>query len=337
MQNYKGQVTRSHASEHTWSWNAVLFLVCVSVSIRSGTMSSCETEVMRIGKKFERMVQGTKSMESAMELLEALSSLPISIEILTKTRIGVILNDLRKKTNDERISRRAKSLIKTWKNQLGNKEGKESSKDKMSRNESASSNLSDTSTKSSSNNVSVPRQPSDPTSFATKVFFLNGIQVRNKCTLMILNALKNGPLPDGTLDPEDLAVRTEAKLYEVHRSTNEKYKAAVRSRVFNLRDKKNVALRENVLTGVVKPERFATMTSEDMASDEMRSMREKFTKDAINEHQMAVQEGTPSDMFKCGKCGKKNCTYNQMQTRSADEPMTTFVFCRECGNRWKFC
>ena len=24
-----------------------------------------------------------------------------------------------------------------------------------------------------------------------------------------------------------------------------------------------------------------------------------------------------------------------MQTRSADEPMTTFVYCNECGNRWK--
>ncbi|XP_023796855.1 transcription elongation factor A protein 3 isoform X3 [Cyanistes caeruleus] len=27
----------------------------------------------------------------------------------------------------------------------------------------------------------------------------------------------------------------------------------------------------------------------------------------------------------------------EVQTRSADEPMTTFVLCNECGNRWKFC
>lgn len=27
----------------------------------------------------------------------------------------------------------------------------------------------------------------------------------------------------------------------------------------------------------------------------------------------------------------------QVQTRSADEPMTTFVLCNECGNRWKVC
>lgn len=30
-------------------------------------------------------------------------------------------------------------------------------------------------------------------------------------------------------------------------------------------------------------------------------------------------------------------SFPQVQTRSADEPMTTFVFCNECGNRWKVC
>ena len=44
-----------------------------------------------------------------------------------------------------------------------------------------------------------------------------------------------------------------------------------------------------------------------------------------------------TSMFKCGKCRQNNCTYYQMQTRSADEPMTTFVTCLNCSNRWKFC
>jgi transcription elongation factor S-II len=46
------------------------------------------------------------------------------------------------------------------------------------------------------------------------------------------------------------------------------------------------------------------------------------------------EQGT--DIFRCGKCRKNNCTYFQLQTRSADEPMTTFVTCLECNNRWKF-
>jgi len=40
-------------------------------------------------------------------------------------------------------------------------------------------------------------------------------------------------------------------------------------------------------------------------------------------------------MFTCGKCKSKRTTYFQMQTRSADEPMTTFVTCLDCNKRWK--
>jgi transcription elongation factor S-II len=42
-----------------------------------------------------------------------------------------------------------------------------------------------------------------------------------------------------------------------------------------------------------------------------------------------------TDIFRCKKCKNNKCTYYQLQTRSADEPMTTFVTCIECGNRWK--
>tara|TARA_B110000027_G_C16080065_1_gene283239 strand:+ start:394 stop:918 length:525 start_codon:yes stop_codon:yes gene_type:complete len=42
-----------------------------------------------------------------------------------------------------------------------------------------------------------------------------------------------------------------------------------------------------------------------------------------------------TDAFKCWKCKKRKCTYYELQTRSADEPMTTFVSCLSCGNHWK--
>lgn len=42
-----------------------------------------------------------------------------------------------------------------------------------------------------------------------------------------------------------------------------------------------------------------------------------------------------TDNFTCGKCKSNKCTYYQLQTRSADEPMTTFVTCLNCGSRWK--
>lgn len=40
-------------------------------------------------------------------------------------------------------------------------------------------------------------------------------------------------------------------------------------------------------------------------------------------------------MFKCGRCNKRNCSYFELQTRSADEPMTIFITCLECGKKWK--
>lgn len=44
---------------------------------------------------------------------------------------------------------------------------------------------------------------------------------------------------------------------QVHKGNMDRYRNSLRSRVFNLRDKKNQALRENVLTGVVSPDKFA--------------------------------------------------------------------------------
>ena len=40
--------------------------------------------------------------------------------------------------------------------------------------------------------------------------------------------------------------------------------------------------------------------------------------------------------FKCNRCKEKKCTYYQLQVRSSDEPMTTFVNCLNCGNKWAF-
>lgn len=42
-----------------------------------------------------------------------------------------------------------------------------------------------------------------------------------------------------------------------------------------------------------------------------------------------------TDRFRCSQCKKKMCSYYELQTRSADEPMTIFISCLNCGKRWK--
>ena len=42
-----------------------------------------------------------------------------------------------------------------------------------------------------------------------------------------------------------------------------------------------------------------------------------------------------TDQFFCKNCHKRECTYYEMQTRSADEPMTIFITCINCGKHWR--
>ncbi len=42
-----------------------------------------------------------------------------------------------------------------------------------------------------------------------------------------------------------------------------------------------------------------------------------------------------SDKFVCSRCHKRECSYYELQTRSADEPMTVFITCLNCNKKWR--
>ena len=48
-----------------------------------------------------------------------------------------------------------------------------------------------------------------------------------------------------------------------------------------------------------------------------------------------IDDNVEDGIFQCRKCGSRKTTYYSLQTRSADEPMTNFITCIECKNRWK--
>lgn len=289
-------------------------------------------------------------------MLKALQSLNINLEILTKTRIGMTVNELRKSSKDEEVIALAKTLIKNWKRFLatpGPTAGKDSSK---SNNDSKSSSASksysssskdkekssttsskDKDKKEEKKSSSAPKDERRPTQTSFPASSGMTDAVRLKCREMLCNALKVGDPMEGCPEPEEMAVELEEAIYAEFKNTDMKYKNRIRSRVANLKDAKNPTLRGNYMCGAITAQQLAKMTPEEMASDEMKKLREKFVKEAINDAQLATVQGTKTDLLKCGKCKKRNCTYNQLQTRSSDEPMTTFVMCNECGNRWKFC
>ncbi|XP_045022969.1 transcription elongation factor S-II isoform X2 [Daphnia magna] len=301
----------------------------------------CEKDVLRIQKKLDKIVKEELGQDEALDYLKALKDLPINLAVLTSTRIGMTVNAIRKKSENDEVNNLTKALIKKWKKLLPDsgsatpkestkEEGKTSDKAKEPPKESqALVKESAKDKKGSSSNVqsSFPALPTTTTD-----------SVRLKCREMLCAAIKgDGVAVDGGGDPEYLAQMLEECIFKEFKNTDMKYKNRVRSRVSNLKDTRNPNLRLNFLCGQVSPARLSNMTSEEMASDEMKNIRQKFTKESINDAQLATVQGTQTDLLKCGKCGQRNCTYNQVQTRSADEPMTTFVLCNACGNRWKFC
>jgi transcription elongation factor S-II len=65
--------------------------------------------------------------------------------------------------------------------------------------------------------------------------------------------------------------------------------------------------------------------------------RNKELADKLFQREQRLLEGNKAnatDQFYCGRCHKRQCTYYELQTRSADEPMTIFIQCVNCGKRW---
>lgn len=115
------------------------------------------------------------------------------------------------------------------------------------------------------------------------------------------------------------------------------YLSKVRTVAFNLKDPNNPDLRSRVAVGIVPPEALAHMGAEEMASDARKVQNAQIRKEMAAELVRGQQEMATTDQFQCGKCKQRKVTYYQLQTRSADEPMTNFCTCTVCGNRWKFC
>lgn len=92
-------------------------------------------------------------------------------------------------------------------------------------------------------------------------------------------------------------------------------------------------LRKQLEDGEIKAHKIAFMTHQEMAPEKWDSLIQLKIKRDKTKYETNMEAAT--DTFKCRKCHTNKCTYYQLQTRSADEPMTTFVTCLECGNRWK--
>ena len=85
--------------------------------------------------------------------------------------------------------------------------------------------------------------------------------------------------------------------------------------------------------GTLKPQVVAFMTHQELCQDKWAVLIDKKSK--RDQQKFENNMAAATDTFTCRKCKSKKCTFYLQQVKAADEPMTVFITCIDCNNRWK--
>jgi len=304
-------------------------------------MPSLESEVHDMKKGLEKALKD-ENMKTAKDILKELYKIRATASLLQKTQVGKVVNHVKKYPNvTDDVVKLSKKIITNWKQdvqeEVKEKEKSDSKKNSLSRTSSHDSLSKMSKISSSPKSNSSSRQDSKRTSATDGVRVgVTGDKARDNCAKMIYNALA---LYEGS-NPQTLskkASQIEGEVFKLYNAVDNKYKEKIRQLYLNLKDKSNPHLREKVINDKISASEFCVMSPTEMASEQKKEEIKKIQDQNLFLARGAESQEAETDQFKCGKCKSRKCKYYQMQTRSADEPMTTFVTCCNCNNHWKFC
>jgi len=108
---------------------------------------------------------------------------------------------------------------------------------------------------------------------------------------------------------------------------------------FNILNPKNPSLADDIKTHRIDSTKFAFLLPEQMwPTGPYATATRTYREETLHKEFLLQREhdATFEGANKCGRCKSMKTSYYQLQTRSADEPMTTFVTCHNCDKRWKF-
>ncbi|WLF77841.1 transcription elongation factor TFIIS [Lodderomyces elongisporus] len=309
-------------------------------------------------------LEKTKDDATILKLLNILNDeVQPTEKLLRETKVGIAVNKYRTHSNAQ-VSSLVKKMIRGWRDAV---QAEKESKKKASASSSSSSSLSSSAAGAGAASTSASTSASSTTASATTAkgasndttSSASGPSLRSYTgprdakkdgvnTQLYDNDTRNASVvalyASLAVDREDpskhivaVAAEIESAVFKNEYSkVNEAYRNKLRTFVMQLRNKKNPELRERLLTRQITAERFIKMSPNEMAPEELKKEIEKMHKQNLFDAQGATEKRAVTDRFTCGKCKHKKVSYYQMQTRSADEPLTTFCTCENCGNRWKF-
>ena len=96
---------------------------------------------------------------------------------------------------------------------------------------------------------------------------------------------------------------------------------------------KNINFKTKIMNDDIKVEQISELSVYDICPENWAELLDKkIRRDKIK---YEIKPTAMTDQYKCRKCSSRSCSYYEVQTRSADEPMTQFITCLDCDNRWK--
>lgn len=116
----------------------------------------------------------------------------------------------------------------------------------------------------------------------------------------------------------------------------ERYKQKACSILFNLKEPRS-ELSSRIQSGEVSTKSIASLEPDELWPSGPYAVSKQILKNKAIAHDFTSGRAENYEgMYQCARCKSKKTTYYQLQTRSADEPMTTYVNCLNCNKRWKF-
>lgn len=237
-----------------------------------------------------------------------------------------ILKKLKNSENKE-LENEVNNLISKWKKILHPKTNNNNSEKKETQSKPKTNKAPET-----------PKNSKDD--FPEEFLLANGPSRRNNVRKNLYKNLKINMKDISKEEINDLiekVVKIEETLFEKFKDENSYTNRALEI-ISNLKDEKNNDFRDKIIKGEYKPEDLATMDVFEMVNKNRKKEIQQNIENNINsvrsdwdEKHAPVTEG----VYKCSKCGGKKTRQHEMQTRSADEPMTIFIHCVNCGNSWK--
>jgi transcription elongation factor S-II len=297
------------------------------MSTTAATIATVNDIKAALSKELPLEEEEDSSVERCQDMLKRLDECSMNLKVLTGTLIGTVVSKFKAHAT---LGPSAKGLVKKWKKQAREEAANPAAK--KPRRESSTADM--------------PLAPEWES--------LPPLRQNIAKKLQSLLELSKKEMLKAGVNREAFQNMSVACATEIEQAIDKKhndrtaYSAKARSLCFNL--KKNSQLRSNLLMGSTAADELVTMSSEELATSETKEARNvEINKlrdsrlldwDTKNENKINDMCGIKGDLlqaslFTCGRCKSVKTTSTQKQTRSADEPMTVFVLCLNCGKRWK--